>query len=193
MTKNEAIEFEKELKKYVINEAELMNLSSEQVIEVLDQYVEIYPDKLTSMGMFDLGDRSKSIRPGNIHFNLRGFLEAAAGLGSSAVIPQDTKAWFVLALNCFLFVCGVSDSITKEISENEAYIVAFLHTHNMYDHGLLEENFGTTFNTWYKEKTGEKMTPQKMQKALDNLYKMKSADIVTGEIRLVEKVWRNKL
>lgn len=193
MTKNEAIEFEKELKIFITKEATRMNLPSEQVNEILDQYVEIYPDKLTSMGMFDLGDKSKSIRPGNIHFNMRGFLEATAGLGSSAVIPQDTKAWFVLALNCFLFVCGVSDSITKEISENEAYIVAFLHTHNMYDHGLLEENFGTTFNTWYEEKTGEKMTPQKMKNALNNLYDMKSTDIISGEIRLKEKVWRNKL
>lgn len=193
MTKNEAIEFEKELKKFISNEAEIMNLPTEQINEILDQHVEIYPDNLTSMGMFDLGDKSKSIRPGNIHFNLRGFLEATAGLLSSVAIPQNPWTCFVLGLDCFLFICGVSDSITKEISENEAYIVAFLHTHNMYDHGLLEENFGTTFNTWYEEKTGEKMTPQKMQKALNNLYDMKSTDIVSGEIRLKDKVWRNKL
>lgn len=193
MTKNEAIEFEQQLKQFMTQEAMNMELSVDRVTGMIDQYVEIYPDKFVSMGMFDLDEKSKSIRSGNIRFNLKGLWTAAANFAISAVIPATGWGYFVMVLNGLLFVSGVADSIIKEISENEAYVVSFLHSHDMYAHGLPEGDFENAFKIWYREKTDEEMSSQRIKKALDSLYDLEAVEIIDGEIRLKEKVWRNRL
>ena len=193
MTKNGAIEYEKQLKQFIAKEAEDMKISSDQIIQMIDKYVEIYPDKLTSMGMFDLGDNSRSIRPGNVCFNQRDFFIACVSLATSVAMPNTLWGYIALGLNCLIFTSSVVDTVTKEITENEAYIVSYLHMHNMYNQGLPENEFGDAFKTWYHEETGDDMSTQRMQKALGNLYRMESAEIIEGEIRLKEKVWRNNL
>lgn len=107
-------------------------------------------------GSYNLGQRSRSISLNNIHFNLRELLKVSASLGASVVIPQSAWGYIVLGLNFYVFASGMIDCFTKDIPENEAYIVAFLHIHNMYDHGLLEDEFELAFNKWYQEKIGEK-------------------------------------
>lgn len=193
MNKNEAIEFEKQLKNYIAREAVNMNLSPDKVNEMIDKYVEIYPDNLIHMGMFDLGENSRSICLGNVRFNLKGFFTAAAGLVASAAIPQDNWGYFVMALNCIIFISGLADTIIKEINENEAYIIAFLHMHDMYNWGLPENEFKSKFKSWYESKTGDDISIQRMQKALNTLYNMNSVEIIEGQIRLKEEVWRNRI
>ncbi len=193
MTKNEAIEFEKQLKDFISIEARDMDISSESLDDLIDKCIEIYPDEILHMGMFDLGNESTSIRPGNVRFNQRDFYIACASLAASAAYPNSKWGYFVIGLNCLIFANSAADTVTKKITENEAYIVAFLHTHNMYNHGLEEDLFDNEFNNWYHNETGDDMSMQRIHKALKNLYNMKSIAIVNGEIRLLETVWRNRL
>jgi len=65
--------------------------------------------------------------------------------------------------------------------------------HDMYNHGLEENQFDNEFNNWYHNETGDEMSEQRIHRALKNLYNMNSVAIINGEIRLIEKVWRNKL
>ena len=193
MTKNEAIELEKQLKDFIASEARDMEIPSELLDDLIDKYIEIYPDEILQIGMFDLGDESKSIRPGNVRFNQRDFCIACASLAASAAYPNSLWGYFVIGLNCLIFINSAADTVTKKISENEAYIVAFLHTHNMYNHGLEEDQFDNEFNNWYHSETGDDMSKLRIHKALKDLYNMKSVAIVNGEICLLETVWRNKL
>ena len=193
MTKQEALEFENQLKAYIAQEATELNIPADSLVDMIDQNVEIYPDKISSMGMFDLGEDSKSIRPGNIRFNLKDFLIAGAALGSSVAYPNTWWGYIALGLTCLVFANDTVGSAIQKITEHEAYIVAYLHTHNMYDHGVAESDFSNQFKIWYRAETGEEITDQRIQKALKKLFNMKSIAIINGEICLMEKVWRNEL
>ena len=99
-----------------------------------------------------------------------------------------------------MFVIDVVDeygAVAKPCSMHSIFAnsmyVPFLHTHNMYNHGLVEDLFDNEFNNWYRNETGEDMSKQRIHKALKNLYDMESVAIVNGEIRLLETVWRNRL
>lgn len=193
MTKDEAIEFEEQLNDFIKSEAKDMQFSSVPLDDLIDKYIEIYPDEISHMGMFDLGDESKSIRPGNIRFNQKDFYVACASLATSIASPNSLWGYIVIGLNCLIFASSAVDTVTKKVSENEGYIVAYLHMHDMYNHGLEENQFDNEFNNWYHNETGDEMSEQRIHKALKNLYNMNSVAIINGEIRLIEKVWRNKL
>lgn len=99
-----------------------------------------------------------------------------------------------------MFVIAVVDeygAVAKRCSMHSIFAnsmyVPFLHTHNMYNHGLVEDLFDNEFNNWYRNETSEDMSKQRIHKALKNLYDMESVAIVNGEIRLLETVWRNRL
>lgn len=193
MTREEAIKFESALKNYVA-ETKMNNLSETQIYKLVDSHVEIYPDDPVGMDIYSLGKKSFSVRPGNISFHLREFIAACVNLALGTTVPTTPQEVGIFAVRILLFLNSITPSFKNDISNDEAYIVAFLHTHNMYEWGVLEDDFNVKFNLWYFTQTGEKLSDIKIRKAIDYLMnELKSIIIIDGEIRLKERVWVNKL
>ena len=193
MTKEEAVEYEKELKSYV-SEVAMNNLPSTQMNEMVDLYFEIYPDDPVGMDIYSLGRTSVSIRPGNVKFHLREFISAFAALALGASIPTTPQELGVLIVKILIFLNGITSSFKNTITHDEAYIIAFLHVHNMYERGILEDDFNKEFKSWYFIQTGDIISDLRIKKAIGSLMDdLKSIIIIEGEIRLQEKVWINKL
>lgn len=192
MKRKEAVEFNEELKRFMEEQAAKLGLEKGAGASLVDQYVEIYPDELPMMGMLDLDDKgSVSVKPGNVLVNQKKILLAAcAEWGISFAIPASVLNGIQL---CLCTGIAVYKSMKVELDENESYVVAYLHSHQMYDRGDQEAVFYTNFPVWYKQQTGDEISDKRLRKAVDNLLELKSIQVEEGEIRLKEKVWRNKL
>ena len=192
MNRTEAVKFNEELKIRMEEQAVKLGLEKGIGANLVDQYIEIYPDELPVMGMLDLEDKgSISVKPGNVLVNQKRILLAAcADWVVSFAIPESVLKYVQL---CLLTGTAVYNSMKVELDENESYVVAYLHVHHMYDRGDQESAFYTKFPVWYKKQTGDEITDKRLKKAVDNLLDLKSIQIEEGEIRLKEKVWRNKL
>ncbi len=78
MKRKEAVEFHEELKRFLEEQAVRLGLEKGAGADLVDQYIEIYPDELPVMGMLDLGDKgSISVKPGNVLVNQKKILLAA--------------------------------------------------------------------------------------------------------------------
>lgn len=191
MKRKEAIEFNEELKMFLEKQGVELGLGEGVGANLIDQYIEIYPDEEPIMGMLDLKDKgSVSIKPGNILVNQKAILDAGFNLWLSAEIPENLLNLIKLS---FLAVAAIYKTMKIELDENESYIAAYLHTHQMYERGDEEGNFYTNFRSWYKQQTGDEMSLERLEKAFKNLLILKAIAIEDGEVRLKEKVWHNKL
>ena len=66
MNREEAVKFNEELKAFMEKQAAELGLDKGSGASLVDQYIEIYPDELPMMGMFDLNEKgSVSVKPGN--------------------------------------------------------------------------------------------------------------------------------
>lgn len=193
MTREEAVKYEKELKSYVSKVA--MNyLPSTRINELVDSCFEIYPNDPVGMELFSLGRKSFSIRPGNVKFHLRDFISACASLALGASTPTTPQELGILIVRILIFLNGITSSFKNTINHDEAYIVAFLHVHNMYERGILEDDFNKEFKSWYFTQTGDRISDSRIKEAIGYLKdELKSIIIIDGEVRLREKVWINKL
>lgn len=192
MKRKEAVEFNEELKILMEERAAKLGLKKEIGSDLVDQYIEIYPDEIPMMGMIDLKERgSVSVKPGNILVNQKGILVAACfDWMVSFAIPESVLNYIQL---CFCTGMAVYKMVKVELDENESYVVAYLHCHQMYERGEEENKFYTNFSIWYNDQTGEDISKERLKKAVGNLLDIKSIAIEDGEIRLKEKVWYNKL
>ena len=50
MTKKEAIQLENEIRQYLLTEADQKNVNAAFVNRMMDDFIEIYPDQIDSMG-----------------------------------------------------------------------------------------------------------------------------------------------
>lgn len=192
MKRKEEIEFHEELKRFMEEQAVRLGLEKAAGADLVDQYTEIYPDEFPVMGMLDLGDKgSVSVKPGNVLVNQKKILLAAcADWISSFAIPKVALNYIQL---CLCTGIAVYASMKVELDENESYVVAYLHSHQMYDRGEQEMVFYANFPVWYKRQTGDEISNKRLEKAVNNLLELKSIQFEAGEIRLKEKVWRNML
>ncbi len=192
MKRKEAVEFHEELKRFMEEQAVRLGLEKGAGADLVDQYIDIYPDELPVMGILDLGDKgSTSVKPGNVLVNQKKILLAAcADWIISFAIPKGVLNHIQL---CLCTGIAFYTSMKVELDENESYVVAYLHSHQMYDRGDQEIVFYTNFPVWYRRQTGDEISDKRLEKAVNNLLELKSIQVEDGEIRLKEKVWRNKL
>ena len=191
MNRKEAEEFNKKLKMFLEMQAIKLNLEKSVAYNLVDKYIEIYPSDTSIVGMIELKDKgSFSVKPGNILIDQRGLLKAIFELLFSFQIPQNTLNYIQLSLFTFI---AIYESVKIDLDENESYIIAYLHSHNMYEYGDEEHIFYTNFSDWYKRQTGDEISIKKLEKSLKNLLDLKSIEIENGEIKLKEKVWHNNI
>ena len=68
MNREEAVKFNEELKAFMEKQAAELGLDKGSGASLVDQYIEIYPDELPMMGMFDLNEKgSVSVKPGDVY------------------------------------------------------------------------------------------------------------------------------
>ena len=144
------------------------------------------------MGMFDLNEKgSVSVKPGNVLVHQKKYLMFALGdWVVSLALPKTILDYIQL---CLLTGMAVYDSIEIGLDERESYVVAYLHSHQMYDRGEPEEMFYVNFPSWYKQQTGDEISAERLRRAINSLLDLKSIKFENGEIRLKERVWRNQL
>ncbi len=159
---------------------------------LVDQYIEIYPDELPMMGMFDLNEKgSVSVKPGNVLVHQKKYLMFALGdWVVSLALPKTILNYIQL---CLLTGMTVYNAMEIGLDERESYVVAYLHFHQMYDRGEPEEVFYVNFPRWYKQQTGDEISADRLRRAINSLLDLKSIKFENGEIRLKERVWRNRL
>lgn len=191
MTGHDAIEFEKELKKYIEGQAVELKIGKEVGIEFVDKYVKIYPDEIPIMGMLDLNKKgSYSIKGKNVLVNQRVFLEECLSLGLEFQIPETKIEIIKLFIRILIGICK---SMKIDLNEYESYIISYLHSHQLYDKGEQESEFYNNFSLWYENQTENKLNDKQIENAIDNLIILRAIAIEDGEIRLKEKVWRDEL
>lgn len=111
MNRKEAIEFNEKLKIFMEERAYKLNLEKDVGSNLVDQYIEIYPDEVPMMGMIDLKDKgSVSVKPGNILVNQKAMLCAGLDWGISFVLPVSTLNYIQLCL-----LTGVSADIEPDL------------------------------------------------------------------------------
>lgn len=191
MNRKEAVGFSEELETFMEEQADKLNLDRETCSSLVDRYVEIYPDEEPMLGMIDLKDKgSVSVKPGNVLVNQKAMLCAVLDWGLSFTFPESVINYIQL---CLLTGIAIYKSVKVELNENECYVVLYLHSHKMYGHGDDENEFYKNFAIWYNRQTGDEISDKRVKKAIENLLELKSIVIEEGEIRLTEKVWRNRL
>ena len=92
-----------------------------------------------------------------------------------------------------LSAVAIYKSLKVDLDENESYIVLYLHKNQMYEQGEDEETFLKNFKVWYRNQTGDELSDIRLNRAVDNLLKIKTIVIEDGKVRLQESVWHNKL
>ena len=192
MNREEAVKFNEELKAFMEKQAAELGLDKGSGASLVDQYIEIYPDELPMMGMFDLNEKgSVSVKPGNVLVHQKKFLMFALGdWVVSLALPKTILNYIQL---CLLTGMTVYNAMEIGLDERESYVVAYLHFHQMYDRGEPEEVFYVNFPRWYKQQTGDEISADRLRRAINSLLDLKSIKFENGEIRLKERVWRNRL
>lgn len=82
-----------------------------------------------------------------------------------------------------------NDSLKKELSRLESYVVYLLHKKGAYDTGVEEERFIGDVQEWYQQKEGKSVGREEVINTINNLYEIKAADFNSGNICLKEHVW----
>lgn len=187
----QACEYNLELKEIIGLESEKIGLSKEWGMALVENYVDIYTDDYPMTGMIDLNERHPVvIRLGNILVNQKQLLLACFEGVMTFTVPDSVLGNIQLLLLTIATICKAT---IVELNEVESYIVAYLHTHCEYGIGEDENIFYGKFVEWYKEKIGDDISKQRIEKAIDNLEQLKSVEIVGGKIVLCEQVWNNKM
>lgn len=191
MNVEEAVKFRKELEKYMEEQAAALGFDKKMGSDLVERYIEIYPDKGPMMELIDLNQKgSFSVKPGNILVNQKAFLLAAVEWALSFGLPDSLLNYIQLYL---LSVVAIYKSLKVDLDENESYIVLYLHKNQMYEQGEDEETFLKNFKVWYRNQTGDELSDIRLNRAVDNLLKIKTIVIAEGKVRLQESVWYNKL
>ena len=192
MNREEAVKFNEELKAFMEKQAAELGLDKGSGASLVDQYIEIYPDELPMMGMFDLNEKgSVSVKPGNVLVHQKKYLMFALGdWVVSLALPKTILNYIQL---CLLTGMTVYNAMEIGLDERESYVVAYLHFHQMYDRGEPEEVFYVNFPRWYKQQTGDEISADRLRRAINSLLDLKSIKFENGEIRLKERLWRNRL
>lgn len=191
MNREETFKFRKELEKYMEEQAATLGFDKKIGSDLVEYYIEIYPDKEPMMELIDLNQKgSFSVKPGNIQVNQKALLLAAVEWALSFGLPDSLLNYIQLYL---LSGVAIYKSLKVDLDENESYIVLYLHKNQMYEQGEDEKLFLKNFKVWYRNQTGDELSDIRLNRAIENLLKIKTIVIEGGKVRLQESVWHNKL
>lgn len=191
MNRIEAEKIDKELKLIMGEKAEKLNIDKQVGKDLIEKYIEFHPDENSKMGMLDLNSQhSCSVKLPNIIINQKEMWLEEVGIIACSTIPKNKVEFWKL----LLYVAVVTLRLMNiKITDEQAYIAAYLHTNHMYETGQNEQEFYAEFTDWYKKQTENEISKNKIKDSLNGLINLKSVEIKNGKVLLKEKVYRNKL
>lgn len=184
MTRQEALDYDNELKNKLALEADMLGLEESTGNSIVDNYIMVIPDDARK-GMVFLGNEAVSYKFGNIRMDFKKAIAAGIELLASVSCPESLFNYLQLLIAGALFI---QKAARQDIGKNEAYIVYYLHIRNGYKTGIEEEAFINDFSKWYKEKNENILEPTEIRYAIENLCHWKVVNIDDGEIWLKEMV-----
>lgn len=187
MTRQEAVEYDNELKCKMEQVAEEYSLDAAIGADIVDKYIMILPDDARK-GMIFLGNTSSSYKCGNITYNLKKAMVAGLELTSAMNEPENFFNYVQLLIVVIFFI---QKSIKIDLNKLEAFVVYYLHKENAYHTGIDEEKFIDNFRVWYHEYTGKMLEVREIQDSINRLYTLKCVDIIEGSVSLKERVAGN--
>lgn len=152
---------------------------------IMDKYLEIIPDD-TKRDMIFLGKESVSYKPGNIRFDFRSMVAAAAEFVTSLDKPESIFEYIQLGIVTIFCMEAITK---KELSYNEAIIVYVLHERNAYMIGLTQEQLVNEIRTLKEGYKIKNFDFGKLDEAVENLLTWNILDIQEEKIYLKEQVW----
>lgn len=191
MNRIQAEKIDKELKLIMGEKAEKLNIDKQVGKDLIEKYIEFHPDENSKMGMLDLNSQhSRSVKLPNIIINQKEMWLEEVGIIACSTIPKNKVEFWKL----LLYVAVVTLRLMNiKITDEQAYIVAYLHINHMYETGQNEQEFYAEFTDWYKKQTENEISKNKIKNSLNGLINLKSVEIKNGKVLLKEKVYRNKL
>lgn len=191
MNRIQAEKINKELKLIMGEKAEKLNIDKQVGKDLIEKYIEFHPDENSKMGMLDLNSQhSRSVKLPNIIINQKEMWLEEVGIIACSTIPKNKVEFWKL----LLYVAVVTLRLMNiKITDEQAYIVAYLHINHMYETGQNEQEFYAEFTDWYKKQTENEISKNKIKDSLNGLINLKSVEIKNGKVLLKEKVYRNKL
>lgn len=187
MTRQEAVEYDNELKCKMKQVAEEYSLDTAIGADIVDKYIMILPDDARK-GMIFLGNTPSSYKCGNITFDLKKAMVAGLELISAVNVPESFFNYVQLLIVGAFFI---QKSVKIELNKLEAFVVYYLHKENTYHVGIDEEQFIDNFRVWYQDYTGKMLEVREIQDSLNCLYTLKCVDIIEGSVYLKERVVGN--
>lgn len=184
MTRQEALDYDNELKNKMTQEATMLGLEGNTGSSIVDNYIMVIPDDARK-GMIFLRDEAVSYKFGNIRMDLKKAIVAGLELMASVSCPESLFNYVQLLVVGALFIQKVTQ---QNIGKIEAHIVYYLHIRNGYEIGIERESFIDDLFKWNKAKNENILNPVEIENAIKNLYKWKVIDIVDGKIWLKEIV-----
>lgn len=184
MTRQEAIDYDNELKNQMMMAAESLGLEKKIGADIVNSYVIVIPED-ERKGMIFLGNDAASYKFGNIRLDLRKAIIAGLELVASVKLPESFFNYLQLLIIGGFFI---KKSTKQEIGKLDAYIVYRLHVINAYEIGISEESFLQDFQNWYQERQEKNLDASEIELSIERLYQIKALDIVDGKIYLKEHV-----
>lgn len=185
MNREQAMEYDNELKEQLQRYAREYNLDESTGKYIVDHFVEFIPEE-NIKGMIFLGDHSVSYKVGNVKMDLKKAIIAGLELAASISKPESIFHYIQLLIVSAFFI---EKAAKQELNKLEAYIVYLLHRKDAYNIGVEEERFICEVQEWYREKEGKDIEQRVCVEAIHHLYEIKTADFKNGEIFLKEHVW----
>ncbi len=153
-------------------------------VDVIDSNVELVAEpKLMS---FIVGNSrgSESVKPSNVRFNIRSALIAGAGTALSASMPDSLHA---AALLCLSVVAFLHESTSVSLTDDEASLVAYLHTHDGYD-GVDKSILFAGLYQWLLDCGEDPMSRRVFERTLRSLRELKVIRCAGDSVTLKERV-----
>ena len=139
MNRIQAEKINKELKLIMGEKAEKLNIDKQVGKDLIEKYIEFHPDENSKMGMLDLNSQhSRSVKLPNIIINQKEMWLEEVGIIACSTIPKNKVEFWKL----LLYVAVVTLRLMNiKITDEQAYIVAYLHINHMYETGQNEQEF----------------------------------------------------
>ena len=159
MTRQEAIEFDDELKTKLMKASAELGMDEKTGAGIVDRYIMVIPDD-DRKGMIFLGNDAVSYKLGNVRLDLKKAIAAGLELMAAINHPENLFNYLQLVIVAAFFV---QKSTGRAIGKTEAYMV-------------------------YQEYSGQATAESEIRTAVDNLYNQKILNINSGKIYLKERV-----
>lgn len=183
MTEKEAQELNEQLLGFVASQP-----NGPAFARVIDNNVELVAEPVLMSFIVGNGRDSESVKLPNVRYNLRSALIAGASVALSASMPDSLQA---AALLCLSVVAFLNDSASVALTDDEASVVAYLHTYDGYA-GIDKSDLFDGIYQWLLDRGEEPLSRRTFERTLRSLQELGTIHCLGESVVLEERVLLRK-